>query len=229
VRGVAETLPLFPLCTVLLPGASLPLHIFEPRYRQLIVDLINGKVPDRAFGTIAVRSGWDTDVTRVDQMAEFGCSAVLREARKLPDGRFNIVTRGERRFRLLDVDASSAPYLVASVEWIPDEEMAEDVTSAMPELMATAHLAHRRYCSAAWHREDWVELGNDTEPATLANLMAADCLLPASDRQQLLEELCPAKRLQLVRRMLNRETGILRKLRAIPAGLSDLGERASVN
>lgn len=226
---MAETLPLFPLGTVLLPGASLPLHIFEPRYRQLTVDLISGEVPDRAFGIVAVRPGWDTDVARCDQMAEFGCSAVLREARKLSDGRFNIVTKGERRFRLLDVDETSAPYLLGSVEWIPDDEPPEEVAGVLPDLMAAAHSAHRRYCTAAWHQEDWVELESDTEPATLANLMAADCLLPASDRQRLLEELCPARRLQLVRRMLNRETGILSKLRAVPAGLSELGERGSVN
>jgi Lon protease-like protein len=226
---VAETLPLFPLGTVLLPGASLPLHIFEPRYRQLTVDLVNGTVPERTFGIIAVRPGWDADVSRPEEMAEFGCSAVLREARKLQDGRFNIVTKGEKRFRLLDVDTTSAPYLVGSVEWIPDNEVAGEAAGALPDLMTAAHSAHRRYRTTAWHQEDWVELEADNEPATLANLIAADCLLPASDRQRLLEELCPARRLQLVRRMLNRETGILSKLRAIPAGISELGERGSVN
>lgn len=162
-------------------------------------------------------------------MEEFGCSAVLREARRLPDGRFNIVTRGERRFRLLSVDSTSKPYLTASVEWIPDAEPAGEIAGAIPELAAAAHSAHRRYCTAAWHQEDWVELDTDTEPETLANLVAADCLLPAADRQRLLEERCPAIRLQLVRRMLNRETGILSNLRAVPAGLADLGDRGSIN
>ena len=61
VADVAETLPLFPLGTVLMPGASLPLHIFEPRYRQLTVDLVTGAVPDRQFGVVAVREGWTPD------------------------------------------------------------------------------------------------------------------------------------------------------------------------
>ena len=58
---MAETVPLFPLGTVLMPGATLPLHIFEPRYRQLTVDLVTGAVPDREFGIVAVREGFTPD------------------------------------------------------------------------------------------------------------------------------------------------------------------------
>jgi uncharacterized protein len=226
---VAETLPLFPLCTVLLPGASQPLHIFEPRYRQLTVDLVTGAVPDREFGVIGVLPGWNTDVCRVDQVERIGCSAVLREARKLGDGRFNIVTRGERRFRLLEIDTERAPYLMASVEWLPDSEVGGTFLAAMPELAMAALAAHRRYCTAAWHSDEWVELAGDTEPKALANLVAADCLLPVPDRQRLLEERCPAKRLQLVRRMLNREAGIVSNLHAVPTSLSELGPTNSLN
>lgn len=225
---MAETLPLFPLGTVLLPGASLPLHIFEPRYRQLTVDLVTGAVPEREFGVIGMLPGWTADVCRVEQVEQIGCSAVLREAHRLSDGRFNIVTRGERRFRLLEVDTESAPYLMANVEWLPDSDVEENFQAAMPELATAALAAHRRYCTAAWHREDWVEI-RDTAPKMLANLVAADCLLPVSDRQRLLEERCPAKRLQLVRRMLNREAGIVSTLRAVPASLSELGPESSLN
>ncbi|MGH3828661.1 MAG: LON peptidase substrate-binding domain-containing protein, partial [Pseudonocardiaceae bacterium] len=110
---MVETVPLFPLGTVLLPGASLPLHIFEPRYRQLTVDLVTGAVPGRSFGVIALKQG----LGAVEQTHDIGCTAVLQEARRLPDGRFDIVSRGEKRFRLLDIDDTSAPYLVGRVEW----------------------------------------------------------------------------------------------------------------
>ncbi|MGH3882634.1 MAG: LON peptidase substrate-binding domain-containing protein, partial [Pseudonocardiaceae bacterium] len=138
---MAETLPLFPLGTVLLPGASLPLHIFEPRYRQLTVDLVTGAVPGRSFGVIAVKQCLDS----VETTHDIGCSAVLREARRLPDGRFDIVTRGGKRFRLLDIDETSAPYLVGNVEWVPDDDPPDDDVMLLPMLAHAAREAHRRY------------------------------------------------------------------------------------
>ena len=103
-----------------MPGASLPLHIFEPRYRQLTVDLVTGVVPDKQFGVIAVREGWSVD-DETAGLHRIGCTAELLDVRRLPDGRFDIVTRGARRFRLLDVDATLRPYLMASVDYLPDE------------------------------------------------------------------------------------------------------------
>ena len=71
---MAETLPLFPLSTVLLPGASLPLHIFEPRYRQLTVDLVTETLPDRCFGVAAIRQLCppDTVVISADELPARG-------------------------------------------------------------------------------------------------------------------------------------------------------------
>ena len=95
VERVAETVPLFPLGTVLMPGATLPLHIFEPRYRQLTVDLVTGAVPDREFGVIAVRGGLHARRRRAwRRCTASGCTAELRDVRRLPDGRYNVVTRG---------------------------------------------------------------------------------------------------------------------------------------
>lgn len=227
VRAVAETLPIFPLGTVLLPGASLPLHIFEPRYRQLTVDLVTGAVTGRSFGVVAIRQGWFTDVDEFSQVHEIGCSATLRQVKRLSDGRFDIVTRGEQRFRLLALDSGSAPYLMGSVEWLPDAEVVS--REAVPALTESARAAHRRYCSAAWKSEDWTEPETEAEAETLAHLIAADCLLPMEDRQALLEETNPLRRLRLVRRALNRETGILRELRAVPAPLSEFSTQPSPN
>jgi Lon protease-like protein len=226
---VAETIPIFPLAAVLLPGTSLPLHIFEPRYRQLITDLVTEALPGRCFGVIAKKPGWGMDVDRIDQVREIGCSALLREVKSLPDGRFDIVTRGDRRFRLLAVDATSAPYLLGVVEWVPDTTPADRLAAIMPALASSARAAHRRYCRSAWQREDWAEPPEDTSPADLAHLIAADCLLDSTDRQRLLEETCPARRLRLARRLLNTEAAILGNLHAVPLQLSDLDQSANVN
>lgn len=226
---VAETLPLFPLSTVLLPGASLPLHVFEPRYRQLMHDLVTGTVPGESFGVVAIRPGWRTEIAELEQLHLVGCTARLRDVRRLPDGRFDIITTGERRFRLLDVDAVSAPYLCGQVEWIPDSPVPQRIEPIIPQLTAAARSAHRRYCEAAWRREDWTEFSRDVDAGTLANQLAADCLLSIEDRQTLLEQTCPAKRLTLLRRVLNRECGVLSNLRAVPVPLSELGPEAGKN
>ncbi|MGH3753715.1 MAG: LON peptidase substrate-binding domain-containing protein [Pseudonocardiaceae bacterium] len=222
---MAETVPLFPLGTVLLPGASLPLHIIEPRYRQLTVDLVTGVVPGRSFGVIAVKQGLDAG----DETHDIGCTALLREARRLPDGRFDIVTRGEKRFRLLGVDDTAAPYLVGSVEWVPDDDPPDDEVMLLPMLARSAREAHRRYCAAAWQHGDWDEPGEDVDAAALPHLLAADCMLTLEDRQALLEECDPVVRLRLVRTLLVREAAFVRTLRAVPVPLSQFAVPPSRN
>jgi hypothetical protein len=225
---VAEILPLFPLGTVLLPGASLPLHVFEPRYRQLTVDLVTGALPDKQFGVVAVREGWAPDDDGMAGLHPVGCTAELRDVRRLPDGRFDIVTRGARRFRLLDLDTESKPYLMGSVEYLPDAEAAppEDLTRL---LVASARAAHRRYCTTAWKTGDWSEPAPDVPPDTLPHVLAADCLLPITDRQRLLEQTSPTERLRLVRTLMARETGLLTQLRAVPAPITTYAVEHSAN
>jgi len=228
---VAETVPLFPLGTVLMPGATLPLHIFEPRYRQLTVDLVTGALPDKEFGVVAVREGFSADDDGLDALHPIGCTAELRDVRRLPDGRYDIVTRGARRFRLLDLDTESKPYLMGSVEFRPDVETVDgaDTDDRARMLVASARAAHRRYCSTAWKTGDWNEPPPDTAAATLPHVLASDCLLPMGDRQRLLEQTSPIERLRLIREFLARETGLLTQLRAVPAPMTTFGVEHSLN
>jgi uncharacterized protein len=215
--AVVATLPLFPLGTVLMPGASLPLHVFEPRYRQLVVDLVTGEVPDKEFGVVAVREGWAPDDDGIAGLHVVGCTAELLDVRRLPDGRFDVVTRGARRFRLLEIDAEAKPYLVGVVEYLPDEHVLAAAEADARMLAAAARDAHRRYCATAWQNGDWSEPAAEVGPDTLAHVLAADCLLPMGDRQRLLEQTCPVTRLRMVRTLLARERGLLSRLRAVPA------------
>lgn len=214
-------LPIFPLRTVLLPGVPLPLHVFEPRYRQLTVDLMTGTVPEKRFGVIALAPSAGVEVTSLDQLQPIGCAAVLRQASRLPDGRYDIVTVGEQRFRLLALDDAVAPYLMGTVEWVPDtpavipgQRSAADTVSS---LVDAARAAYRRYCQAAWKQGDWTEPAEDVDVGALAHLLATDCLLPLEDRQNILEETRPLHRLRLVTRLISREAGILATLHAVPA------------
>ncbi|MDQ2709369.1 MAG: LON peptidase substrate-binding domain-containing protein [Actinomycetota bacterium] len=225
-------LPLFPLGTVLMPGAQLSLHIFEPRYRQLTIDLVTGALPTKEFGVIAVREGWAPDRDGIRGLHRVGCTAELRDVQKHADGRFDIVTRGARRFRLQTLDARSRPYLMGTVEWLPDtDDDAGDVSAVdhLSGLVHAARAAHRRYCAAAWRSEEWREPASDIEPRTLPHLLAADCLLPIRDRQLLLEQTRPAHRLRMVHALLCRETTLLSRLHAVPAPLSSYAVEHSDN
>jgi uncharacterized protein len=226
-------LPIFPLRTVLLPGVPLPLHIFEPRYRQLTVDLMMGTVPEKRFGVIALGPSAAVEVTSLDQLHPIGCAALLRQAARLPDGRFDIVTVGEQRFRLLDLDSVAAPYLMGTVEWLPDTPAVipgqRAATNTVDSLVEAARSAYRRYCEAAWQQGDWTEPAADVDVAALAHLLVTDCLLPLEDRQRILEETRPLHRLRMVTQLISREAGILGTLRAVPAPPADLNQQAIEN
>jgi len=105
-------LPLFPLHSVLCPGIALPLHIFEPRYREMVGHCMETGSP---FGVVLIREGREVGPT-VGHLADVGTTAAIRQAGRYPDGRLDIVTVGEQRFRILTVDTTSAPYLVGTVE-----------------------------------------------------------------------------------------------------------------
>lgn len=224
-----ETLPLFPLSTVLLPGASLPLHVFEPRYRQLTTDLVNEIVPDRRFGVVGIRQGWEVGDDNVDSMHDVGCSALLQDVRQLPEGRYDITSSGERRFRLLQIDREAAPYLMARVEWLPDTEPEAETARVSDRIVASARSAHERYHQTGLRSEPQEAPSDDTELGNLAYALAEDCVLSPEDRQDLLAETDPLARLRLVRKLMLREAEFLRELRAVPAPLAEFAENTSVN
>jgi Lon protease-like protein len=127
---MGELIPLFPLGTPLFPGVVLPLQIFEPRYRRLMHDLL--ALPEagdrRFFGVVAIRQGWEVEhIAPAEALYDIGCTARVQAVRPQPDGGFRIVTIGGERFRLLDlVVGDDPPYLQAEVEWLVEEEMAEE-------------------------------------------------------------------------------------------------------
>ncbi|WP_460955259.1 LON peptidase substrate-binding domain-containing protein [Parasphingorhabdus pacifica] len=224
-----DTLPLFPLSTVLLPGASLPLHVFEARYRQLTVDLLNDVVPDRRFGVVGIKQGWEVGDDNIDSMYDVGCSAVLQHARQLPEGRYDITGTGERRFRLLQIDREAAPYLMARVQWLPDVASNGDSDRRRERLDASARFAHERYHATGLRGDRYEAPDAALDSAELSYTLAEDCVLTTEDRQALLAETDPLERLRLARTLMLREAEFLRELRAIPAPLAQFAEQTSVN
>jgi Lon protease-like protein len=127
---MGELIPLFPLSTPLFPGVVLPLQIFEPRYRRLVRDLV--ALPEgsdrRFFGVVGIRQGWEVErIAPAAALYDIGCTARLQVVRPESDGGFQIVTVGGDRFRLLRVVVGQdPPYLQAEVDWLDEEEAAEE-------------------------------------------------------------------------------------------------------
>jgi uncharacterized protein len=209
-----ETLPLFPLGTVLFPGLLLPLHIFEDRYRQLVRDLADGPEP-RQFGVIAIRQGRETGVDGIQALHEIGCTATLRQIKPLEDGRYDVVTVGAQRFRLADLD-DSKPYLQGQVDLLT-EETGDEAGAA--QAVRVVRDGFRAYLNALGERGvtqiSAPELPED--PVTLSYLVAASMIIDLSDRQALLAEPDALHRLIAERTLLSRELTMLRALTATPA------------
>ena len=236
---MSKRLPVFPLGTVLFPGLVLPLHIFEERYRTLVRDLVATTDDEpHEFGVVTLRYGWETataegDTDRpaedpamsVEQLYAVGCTAELRQVSELPDGRFDIVTVGRRRFRVLAIAEDTQPYVTAEVEWLPDEESGSAVAALLAPRVLTAF---RTYLDLLRPDSEVLDQVPD-DPTVLSHLVAATAQLTTEERQELLAAPDTAGRLRTELRLLNREVGLLAKVRAVPVPLSDLARPVSPN
>jgi uncharacterized protein len=211
---MSETLPLFPLATVLFPGMRLPLHVFEQRYRQLVRDLLELPEP-RRFGVIAIRKGRETGVDGVTALYETGCTAALRAAEPRDDGRYDLQVVGTERFRLLRLD-SSLPYFQGEIEPLADE---------VGDAAAAALAAQRVQAGFRNYLNTLADRGGGTislaslpdEPLLLSYVVAAAMIIDLPERQGLLAAPDALARLKAERALLARETSMLRATTSRPA------------
>ena len=211
---MSEMLPLFPLGAVLYPGMLLPLHIFEERYRRLVRDLLGGPEP-RQFGVIAIRKGRETGIDGVHSLYEIGCAASLRRVDRHDDGRFDIVTVGTRRFRLLGLD-ETRPYLQGEVEMLAEEPA--DQAAAEP-VVRVVQAAFGEYLNAltTWGGATVRLADLPDEAALLSYVIAAAMVIDLPERQAMLAEPDTLRRLGMQRALLSRETAMLRTTTSRPA------------
>jgi uncharacterized protein len=120
---MSDLLPIFPLPNVVLfPNVFLPLHIFEPRYRDMVADAL---ASDRLIGMVLLKPGWEDEYESRPPVYPIGCSGVITHVDRLPDGRYNIVLRGVERFRILEEDVTRS-YRRASVEAVDERVLEAD-------------------------------------------------------------------------------------------------------
>lgn len=173
-----SVIPLFPLPNVVLfPTVFLPLHVFEPRYREMVRDALEG---DRVIGMTLLRPGWEDDYAGRPAIYEVGCAGLVSHAERLADGRYNIVLRGFERFRI-EGEEDSSPYRLARVQWLAGDETARD--------RDTLHHERQRLESLL---APLVEGGRTQVPANLpddhlVNALAQYLDLEPVERQALLE------------------------------------------
>jgi Lon protease-like protein len=196
--GGQQELPLFPLPVVLFPGVPLPLHIFEPRYRQMLLDI---RLEKNLFGLAYFDSS--SAESDVPPAGHVGCVAEVTEVQTFPDGRSNVLTLGVIRYRLESYVERGDPYLVAQVSYFEDEEEDEELLAAPAREVAETFTRIAQAVRTINDERATLPDITNTEPQRLSFLVAAAMEIDAEVKQELLELRSTSERLERLRAMLN--------------------------
>ncbi|HSE08912.1 MAG TPA: LON peptidase substrate-binding domain-containing protein [Nocardioidaceae bacterium] len=216
---MTDQLPLFPLNTVLFPGMTMDLHVFEDRYRALVQHLLT--IPDRTqrlFGVVAIREGYEVGSHGVQSLHRIGTVAQMTTIAPGEDGRFDIEVVGRDRFRLETVDASGT-YLVGALDTMSDSRDPSagpgDTSQEATRARETFGRYRQRVSELRGAEVLDVDLPND--PVYLSYTLAATCLLTLPERQMLLETGSADERLALLRHAMQEEMRAMRAIPSLPA------------
>ena len=205
-----RVLPLFPLNTVLFPGAALPLQIFEDRYKEMLQDCM---ASDSRFGAVLIKEGVEVGGPAVPHTT--GTMAEIVQVSDEQRGRFLVSCVGRQRFRIRSI-SDELPYLSGSVELLAEEAdqgVTPELTAAVREALA-AYLALISGLGGGWVRDVPVP----TEPVSLSYLAAAALQVDTARKQTLLEEPTASSRLRSTLSLLHQSTEELK--RRVEEGLS---------
>lgn len=207
------TLPMFPLSSVVFPGMTVPLHVFEDRYRRLVSHLLTIEDPaDRVFGTVAIREGYEVGEHGAQSVYRVGCLLQLTEVERQPDGTFDIVAVGRDRLQLDQMErGADYPQGRASVLVEPRATVPEGVL----ERARATFTAYR--AALAEIQGDPFSGTLPRDPDYLGWTLAALSPLPLAERQALLEAEDAVERLELVTRYLRAELRAINVIPSLPA------------
>ncbi len=195
-------LPLFPLNTVLFPGGTLPLHIFEERYKLMIGECIERESP---FGIVLIKSGMEVGAPA--EPHDIGTTARVSRVQRLDDGRMNLVAVGVDRFRINAV-TQSRPYMRADIELLEDADTDLPATQAVAEDVGVLYAEYYRLAlslTGQWQQR----VALPQKPAALADFVATRIETDAELKQRLLEALSVSDRLAIERDLLQSATAAL--------------------
>jgi Lon protease-like protein len=210
---MSDTLPMFPLNTVLFPGMSVPLRVFEDRYRALVHHLLRVQDPtERLFGSVGIREGYEVGEHGAQWLFRVGCRVKMTEVEAHPDGTFELVAVGLDRIELEHLDTTGA-YPVGRVTPLAEHEVA--VSDSVAERARVTFDAYRDALLAIDREPPDGDLPRD--PAYLSWALAALAPLSLAQRQALLEAEDPESRLRMVTDVLRTELRTMRVFPSLPA------------
>ena len=196
------TIPLFPLANVVLfPNVFLPLHVFEPRYRQMVHQAL---AADQMIGMVLLKPGFEEQYDGTPPVYDVGCAGSITHVERLPDGRFNIVLKGTERFRIRSEDPPNGAvrYRLGHVV-----ALAEDISEADRELLRGQRAELERKLeplfSAARAASRLPEIMSDED---LVNALAQYLALEPVEKQALLELPGPVARARVLLELLEMKT-----------------------
>ncbi|MEI5673783.1 MULTISPECIES: LON peptidase substrate-binding domain-containing protein [unclassified Nocardioides] len=210
---MTETLPMFPLNAVLFPGVSVPLHVFEDRYRALVHHLLRVDDPtERIFGSVGIREGYEVGDHGAQSLYRVGCKVLLTEVEAQADGSFDVVAVGLDRIELERLD-TSGPFPVGHV--VDRPEVPSPVGEPVLEAARATFSAYR--AALASIRADPYSGSLPRDPSYLSWTLAAVAPLPMPERQSLLEAEDAGERLILVTDLLRSELRAMNVIPSLPA------------
>ncbi len=213
VEDVNDTLPMFPLGTVLFPGVVVPLHVFEDRYRALVHHLVREPDPvHRLFASVGIREGYEVGDHGAQSLFRVGCRLQLTEVEAHDDGSFDVVAVGRDRIRLERLD-TTGPFPVGHVESVPSAD--EQVDAEIVERALALFTAYR--AAVAPYRGDPHPGALPRDPTYLSWTMAAVAPLAMPDRQSLLECDDTTLRLTMIGDLLKGELRAMNAIASLPA------------
>lgn len=212
-----ENLPLFPLNTVLFPGVSVPLHVFEDRYRALVHELLRTDDPaQRLFGSVAIREGYEVGERGGQSLHRIGCVLQLTEVEEHQDGTFDIVAVGRGRLRLESLE-TSGEFLAGHVALLEDPLETVDATAVEVCRLARSTFAAYRELISQIQGDDVLHTDLPQDAEYLSWTLAGTCLLTMRDRQMLLETEPATLRLGTLIDLMRQEISAMTALPSLPA------------
>ncbi|MFE6509518.1 LON peptidase substrate-binding domain-containing protein [Nocardioides sp. NPDC057767] len=207
-----ERLPMFPLNAVLFPGVTLPLRVFEDRYRAMVHHLLRQEEEERHFGSVAIREGYEVGETGAQSLYRVGVRLLITEVEQHKDGSFDLEVLAVDRIRM-DSLVSSGDFPVADVEELP-----EDHVTVPGSVVDTARATFTAYRAALLEfREDPFTGSLPKDPEFLSWTISATTPLPMPDRQALLEAPDAALRLGMATDLLRAELRAMNVIPSLPA------------
>ncbi len=203
MHPLERSLPLFPLSTVLFPNATIPLHIFEERYKLMLQHCLES---DSRFGVILIKSG--IEVGGPVEPFSIGTIAHITKIDKVESDRMYISVTGERRFRIKNLNQYT-PYMSAVVDIIDDDEDKEPEPDRVKEIIGKVNEYARLILGL---RGGWVNKTKiPSEPQALSYLIGTMMKLELIQKQSLLEEPNVSNRLEKEMELLNQILAPLRE------------------